>query len=179
MYQWPDLHLLLVVRCLSNLPCPLRRSVICGRSVAEGIFICNGYGINGNRGVNFLSRLRKRTRDQQINVLQSTSLQKIIRAIRHKIGTKIILLNGACYLPSSRKPGHLAPCMRPSILCQFAIIIIPHANLTDAPTPTSMRYVLTHARRIFPRPDLKVHAVCPRPSVHSVAEAPLSVRMTL
>ena len=97
MYQWPDLHLLLVVRCLSNLPCPLRRSVICGRSVAEGIFICNGYGINGNRGVNFLSRLRKRTRDQQINVLQSTSLQKIIRAIRHKIGTKIILLNGACY----------------------------------------------------------------------------------
>ena len=134
MYQWPDLHLLFVVRCLSNLPCPLRRSVICGRSVAEGIFICNGYGINGNRGVNFLSRLRKRTRDQQINILQSTSLQKIIRAIWHKIGTKIILLNGACYLPSSRKPGHLAPCMRPSILCQFAIIIIPHANLTDAPT---------------------------------------------
>ena len=133
MYQWPDLHLLLVVRCLSNLPCPLRRSVICGRSVAEGIFICNGYGINGNRGVNFLSRLRKRTRDQQINVLQSTSLQKIIRAIRHKIGTKIILLL-PCYLPSSRKPGHLALCMRPSILCQFAIIIIPHANLTDAPT---------------------------------------------
>ena len=34
-----------------------------------------------------------------------------------------------------------------------------------------MRSALPHARRIFPRPDLKVHEVCP--SVHSVAEIQL------